>query len=126
MTSRPDDGVASGASEPTTGPDSRSTGVEAAGVGLTPLGDSLERLVRNLGAPPVSVLTQLDDRWPELVGPGLAAATRPVELIDGVLTVACDDSAWASQISWMEAQIKKRFDSTFGSGLLRRVTTRVG
>jgi predicted nucleic acid-binding Zn ribbon protein len=111
-------------SDPTTEP-AQSIAAEAARVGFTSLGDSLETFVRNLGAPPVSVLTQLDDRWPELVGPGLAAATRPVELIDGVLTVACDDSAWASQISWMEGQIKKRFDATFGPGLLRRVNTRV-
>jgi predicted nucleic acid-binding Zn ribbon protein len=119
-----DDAPSLGDSDSTTEP-AHSTAAEAAKVGFTSLGDSLETFVRNLGAPPISVLTQLDDRWPELVGPGLASATRPVELIDGVLTVACDDSAWASQISWMEGQIKKRFDATFGSGLLRRVTTRV-
>lgn len=125
MTSRAgDEDAVARASKPPPEPE-RSTAAEAAEVGFTSLGDSLETFVRNLGAPPVSVLTQLDDRWPELVGPGLASATRPVELIDGVLTVACDDAAWASQISWMESQIKKRFDATFGSGLLRRVTTRV-
>lgn len=98
---------------------------EASEAGFTPLAESLETFVRNLGAPPISVLTQLDDRWPELVGPGLASATRPVELVDGVLTVACDDSAWASQISWMEGQIQKRFAATFGSDLVKRVVARV-
>lgn len=93
---------------------------------VTPLRRSLETYVRNLGAPPISVLAQLDDRWPELVGPGLAAATRPVELVDGILTVACDDSAWASQISWMEGQIKKRFAATFDADLVKRVRTRIG
>ena len=126
MTVRPgDDEAATGAVE-RPAESHRSTAAEASDVGFTPLADSLETFVRNLGAPPVSVLTQLDDRWPELVGPGLAAATRPVELIDGVLTVACDDAAWASQISWMEGQIKKRFDTTFGSGLVKRVVARVG
>ena len=125
MTVRPGDDAATGASGPPAEPE-RSTAAEAAEVGFTPLADSLDRFVRNLGAPPVSVLTQLDDRWPELVGPGLASATRPVELIDGVLTVACHDSAWASQISWMEGQIKKRFDAIFGSGLVKRVVARVG
>ena len=94
-------------------------------LGLTPLRRSLERFVDHLGAPPISILTQLHDRWPELVGPGLAGATRPVELIDGVLTVACADAAWASQIGWMEAQIVRRFSTTFGTDVVNRVQARV-
>ncbi|MDH3300429.1 MAG: DUF721 domain-containing protein [Acidimicrobiia bacterium] len=94
-------------------------------LGLTRLGESLERFVDHLGAPPISILSQLHDRWPELVGPGLAAATRPVELLNGVLTVACIDAAWASQIGWMEAQIIRRFEATFGSETVQRVQARV-
>ncbi len=97
------------------------------------LGETLERLVRNLGAPPISVLTQLDDRWPDVVGPGLSASTRPVELIDGVLTIGCADAAMAAQIGWMEGQIINRFATVFGSvtkagadgATVRRVVTRV-
>ncbi len=94
-------------------------------LGLTKLNESLERFVDHLGAPPISILSQLHDRWPELVGPGLAASTRPVELLDGVLIVACTDAAWASQIGWMEAQIVRRFEATFGSGTVERVKARV-
>ena len=94
-------------------------------LGLTRLSDSLERFVDHLGAPPISILSQLHDRWPELVGPGLAAATRPAELLNGVLTVACDDAAWASQIGWMEAQIIRRFETTFSSDTVRCVKARV-
>lgn len=97
----------------------------AATPGPSPLREPLERLVNNLGAPPVSVLTRLRDRWPDLVGPGLAETTRPVELVDGVLTVACSDGALAAQVSWMEAQIRDRFDEVFGAGQLERVRTRV-
>jgi hypothetical protein len=92
---------------------------------LTRLADGLERFVRNLGAPPISILTQLEDRWPELVGPGLASTCRPVELVDGTLTVACTDPASASQIGWMEAQIIQRFTSTFNANLVQRVLARV-
>ncbi len=94
-------------------------------LGLTPLGDSLERFVNHLGAPPISILSQLHDRWPEIVGPGLAAATEPVELLNGVLTVGCQDAAWASQIGWMEAQIIRRFDATFSAGMVQQVRARV-
>ncbi len=89
------------------------------------LKEPLEQLVRNLGAPPVSILTRLGERWPDLVGPALAEVTRPVELVDGTLTVACSDGAVAAQVSWMEAQVRDRFDEVFGAGQLERVRTRV-
>ena len=88
------------------------------------LGQSLDRLVRNLGAPPISVLSQLKDRWPDIVGPALSGTTRPVELVDGVMTIACDDAAWAAQVGWMEAQIMQRFEDVFGPGQLRRLAVR--
>ena len=89
------------------------------------LADPLERLIRNLGAPPISILSQLQDRWPELVGPGLAGPTRPVELVDRVLTIGCEDAAWAAQVGWMEAQIMQRFEAVFGADLLDRVAVRI-
>ena len=92
---------------------------------LTRLADGLERYVRNLGAPPISILTQLEDRWPEIVGPGLAVSTRPVELTNGVLTIACADGAGASQVGWMETQIIQRFGSTFNTNIVERVISRV-
>ncbi len=90
-----------------------------------PLRKPLERLVEHLGAPPVSVLTRLRERWPDVVGPALAETTRPVELVDRVLVVACGEAALAAQIGWMEAQIKQRFDEVFGPDQLDRVVTRV-
>ena len=48
-----------------------------------------------------------------------------MELVDRVLTIGCEDAAWAAQVGWMEAQIKQRFEALFGPGLVDRVTTRV-
>ncbi|MDH3680157.1 MAG: DUF721 domain-containing protein [Acidimicrobiia bacterium] len=89
-----------------------------------PLRHGLELFLKHLGAPPVDVLSDLADRWEEIVGPALATATRPVELIDGVLVVGCDDPAWAAQIGWMEAQITQRFGEVFPDVVVSRVTAR--
>lgn len=86
----------------------------------------LELFLKHLGAPPVNVVTELAGRWVDVVGPVLAEATRPVELVDGALVVACDDSAWAAQVRWMEHQIIDRLVSLFPDVALSRVTTRVG
>ncbi len=90
----------------------------------TPLREGLERYFRHLGAPPVDVITELSKRWADIVGPALAEPTRPRDLVDGVLTVLCDDAAWASQIGWMEAQIKLRFSTVFPAYELVKVVAR--
>lgn len=89
-----------------------------------PLREGLERFFRFLGAPPVDVVTQLEASWAELVGPALAGPTRPLELLDGVLVVVCDDAAWTGQVQWMEAQIRQRFAAAFPGLELRRVVAR--
>ena len=89
-----------------------------------PLREGLERFFRHLGAPPVDVVAELTNRWPDIVGPALAEPTRPADLVDGVLTIVCDDAAWCSQIMWMEAQIKQRFGAAFPSYDLIRVVAR--
>ncbi len=89
-----------------------------------PLRRSLDSLLKHFGVPNIDVASSLRDRWPQIVGPGLAEATRPIELIDGVLVVGCDDPAWASQIGWMERQIGDRLVEHFPDVELRRITTR--
>ncbi|MEL7209636.1 MAG: DUF721 domain-containing protein [Actinomycetota bacterium] len=90
------------------------------------LRQGLERFLRHLGAPPADVVSELGQRWGEIVGPALDGPTRPIELIDGVLVVACNDPAWASQVTWMEGQIRERFAAIFDGAEVRRVTTRIG
>lgn len=82
---------------------------------FTTLGQSVARYVSNMGGPPLSVLSGLEQRWPEIVGPALAGATRPVELVDRVLVVGCTDGAWASQVKWMERQIIENFALVLGT-----------
>ncbi len=84
----------------------------------------LELFLEHLGAPPVDVITGLTDSWVDVVGPAAAGATRPIELVDGTLVVACDDPAWAAQVRWMERQIVDRFTALFPEVSLSRVAAR--
>ncbi len=90
------------------------------------LGFALERLFGHLGAPAVRTVADLGSLWSTIVGPGLAEHSRPAGLLDGVLNVQCDDAAWASQIKWMDAQIKDRFASHFPDAELRTIRASVG
>ena len=90
-----------------------------------PVGESLGRISRHLGAPPPAALTLVFDRWEELVGPTVAANARPVSLSRGVLVVAVEQSAWAAQLAWLEADLLRRFSERLGAGVVTAVSVRV-
>lgn len=90
------------------------------------IGETLEKYLSYLGAPPIRTLGALQERWNDIVGPALSEPTRPIELLDGVLVIGCDDATWASQVGWMETQIIRRFHELFPETEVRKITTRIG
>jgi predicted nucleic acid-binding Zn ribbon protein len=90
-----------------------------------PVGESLGRIARHLGAPSPAALTELFDRWDELVGPAVAAHARPLRLARRTLVVVVDQPAWAAQLGWLEADLLRRFDERLGAGVVRSVAVRV-
>lgn len=91
----------------------------------TPLGKTLEQFLHQLGAPPVRTVSGLSRQWSEIVGPTAASHSKPVEVRDGVLSIVCDDAAWASQLSWMDHQIKQRCAAVFDGLDVHRIQIRV-
>jgi predicted nucleic acid-binding Zn ribbon protein len=65
----------------------------------------LERLVGHLTGASVAATTTIFERWAELVGDPVASHTTPRNVKEGVLTVAVDDPAWASQLRFLEADL---------------------
>jgi predicted nucleic acid-binding Zn ribbon protein len=63
-------------------------------------------------------------RWEEIVGPELAAHTRPDGFTDGELTVAADSTAWATQVRLLAATLVRRLNTELGDGAVRRVKVR--
>lgn len=89
------------------------------------LADSLERLTRAWGAPPPRSLSTLFDRWQEIVGPVVAAHSRPMSLRERVLTIAVDDGAWGAQLGYLEADLLRQLAAALGPGAVERVVVRV-
>ena len=90
-----------------------------------PLADGLELVVRRLGSASVDATTELFSAWSELVGETVASSSRPVSLRDGVLVVAVDDPAWATQLRFLAPQLMGTFDERFGSGVVTSIEVRV-
>ncbi|HVL28975.1 MAG TPA: DUF721 domain-containing protein, partial [Acidimicrobiales bacterium] len=89
------------------------------------LGDSLDRITRSLGGPGADALRTIFSRWEEIVGPTVAAHARPLSLHRGTLTVAADQPGWATQLTYLEADLKRRVDEVAGPGTVSRVRVTV-
>jgi predicted nucleic acid-binding Zn ribbon protein len=63
-------------------------------------------------------------RWAQIVGPELAAHTRPDGLADAELTVTADSTAWATQVRLLAPQLVRRLNEELGDGAVRRVKVR--
>jgi predicted nucleic acid-binding Zn ribbon protein len=77
------------------------------GAGRDPRGidDILDGLATRLGWTSPLARAELIASWPELAGAETALHSEPVAIEDGVLTVRCDSTAWATQLRLMRGQI---------------------
>ena len=61
-------------------------------------------------------------RWAEVVGPDLAAHTRPEAFLDdGELVITADSAAWAAQVRLLAPELLRRLGAEIGAGTVRRV-----
>jgi predicted nucleic acid-binding Zn ribbon protein len=57
-------------------------------------------------------------RWPAVVGEDIAAHATPTTLRDGVLGIAAESTAWATQLRLMQSQILAKIAAAVGPGLV--------
>jgi predicted nucleic acid-binding Zn ribbon protein len=89
------------------------------------VGESLDRVAGSLGVPRASTLSAVFASWAEMVGESVAQHSRPRSLRDGVLVVAVDEPAWATQLRWLEVDLLARLESAMGPGQVTRIEVRV-
>jgi predicted nucleic acid-binding Zn ribbon protein len=62
--------------------------------------------------------------WTQIVGPQVAAHTRPESFDDGELVVSADSAAWATQVRLLAPQLLRRLAEDLGAGTVRQVRVR--
>ncbi|AYG03550.1 DUF721 domain-containing protein [Gryllotalpicola protaetiae] len=82
-------------------------GSEPFGAGRDPrgLGSVMDALTTDLGWDSELDKAELIGAWSELVGESTAAKSQPLGIEDGVLTVQCDSTAWATQLRIMRVEL---------------------
>ena len=94
-----------------------------------PISDSLAGVVESLRGPAgpggssASVAPRtmggVFGRWNEIVGDVVAGHVQPVKLDGERLIVEVDDPAWATQLRFLEADLKARLQATIGATVER-------
>jgi predicted nucleic acid-binding Zn ribbon protein len=69
------------------------------------LGDVLDSLTSRMGWTSPLARSELLASWSHLVGAETAEHSSPVSIEEGVLSVRCDSTAWATQLRLMRTQI---------------------
>lgn len=62
------------------------------------------------------------EAWPEVVGPAVSAATRPLSIAaDGTMVVGVRSSAWMNELSMMERELVAALNRTNPSAPVQRI-----
>jgi hypothetical protein len=91
----------------------------------TRLADTLDPVLRRLGAPTRAGVEVVFDQWCDVVGEAMATRTRPVAIDGEALVVACDEPALATHVRFLEAQFVARLTELAGSRQITRIEVRV-
>jgi predicted nucleic acid-binding Zn ribbon protein len=91
----------------------------------TPLADALARVRSELGLPDTDAVHVLMERWPDLVGPDVAAHARLDSVRDGTAVVVVDSPLWATQLRYLETVVVERANDLAGAGVVTRIRVRV-
>ncbi|WP_054815199.1 DUF721 family protein [Nocardia arizonensis] len=57
-------------------------------------------------------------RWPAVVGEDIASHASPVTLANGVLSIAAESTAWATQLRMLQGQILAKINAAVGQGVV--------
>jgi hypothetical protein len=66
-------------------------------------------------------VAQLTAAWASIVGPGLAKASAPVALDEGVLTLRVTDGPWGAQVEFLREEIRRKADEALGGQKVRAI-----
>jgi predicted nucleic acid-binding Zn ribbon protein len=84
-----------------------------------PLALALDRV--QVGLAPQTLLAEVQQRWPEVVGESIAAQAEPTFERGGVLTVACAAAVWAQELDLMAPAVLDRLGQVLTRGEVSRL-----
>jgi hypothetical protein len=88
---------------------------------VEPVGSIVRRLLSGSRMRRGMAVGRLVRGWEGVVGPKLAAETDPLGIEGGALLVAASSGAWATQVTFLAAEIARKANSELGSTEVKNV-----
>ncbi len=82
-------------------------------------------LLREMGSQDLLVLSDIDRRWPEIVGNNLASRVKPLKLVKGTLWLGTPSPVWSQEVMFARETIKNRVKEVVGFTLQEIRTAQV-
>ena len=90
------------------------------------VGDLLARVLNRKGLGAKLEAASVLAEWETLVGPQIAAVTRPQRVSEGVLFVGVTNSPWLMELNLMKADLMRRLNAGKGEGRIRQIVFVMG
>ncbi len=84
-----------------------------------PFGALARRWVKQTGNPTELAQATVIAQWVRIVGPDIAHHCEPIGLLDGVLTIRAESTAWATQIRLLSTTVLAKLASAVGANQVR-------
>ena len=84
-----------------------------------PFGIAIEGIRDELA--PATLLAEVQQMWPEAVGPAIAGEAQPTAERRGVVTISCSASVWAHELDLLGPSIVERLNATLQTGAVTRL-----
>jgi predicted nucleic acid-binding Zn ribbon protein len=88
---------------------------------LRPAGELLAGLLSELGLEQRLREQSAVARWPELVGPEIAARSRALRIRDGVLYVQVTSAAWSQELRFLKERFLAGYAAALAPGLVKDI-----
>jgi len=85
------------------------------------LGDSITKLLRNMGIEEKVKEYQAINEWSQIVGENVSKVTKAQRVVNGILFVKVKNSSWRNELIYMRQEILIKLDKTVGRGIIKEV-----
>ncbi len=85
------------------------------------IGGFLKSTLHDLGVQEKIIEQHAMSKWREVVGPQIAASSKPERVRDGVLFVTCKSSMWSNELSLHKQDILKRLNKAVNKEIIKEI-----
>lgn len=82
---------------------------------------ALGAMLRRMGWTEQIEVASVTARWRDVIGDQIADRCEPVSFEDGVLILRTTSSAWATQLTLMQGQVRHRLNEEFGREIVKEL-----